>query len=137
MFLNLYFSLPIKTQPKGEAWKGLAVDNADVVMIPLQYYKKGNKMEKRKTIRKIGLYFVLGGIAAFALEKLSDTRISSSIARVFCGGKYLLTTGGKLSGSACGFNADIVFVLFCFAALFFGFILMMIGRRKKKSKKTT
>ena len=126
-----------KNPAKRRDLERVAVDNADVVMIPLQYYKKGNKMEKRKTISKIGLYFVLGGIAAFALEKFSDTRISSSISRVFCGGKYLLTTDGKLSGSACGFNADIVFVLFCFAVLFIGFVLMMIGRRKKKSKKTT
>ena len=93
-------------------------------------------MEKRKTIKKIGLYFVLGGITAFALEKLSDTRLSSTIARVFCGGKYLLTIDGKLSGSACGSNADIVFVLFCFADLFIGFVLMIIGRKRRKSKKT-
>ena len=94
-------------------------------------------MKKRKTITKIGLYFIVGGILAFALEKLSDTLISASIAKVFCGDSYLLTVDGKLSGSACGFNTDINFVLFCFATLFIGSVILIIGRKKKKSKKPT
>ena len=61
-------------------------------------------MRKRKGISKVGLFLIIGAILVFALEKLSDTFISGTLAKLFCRDQYLQKVDGVLTGSACGFT---------------------------------
>ena len=84
-----------------------------------------------------GLVLIVIGGAVILIERLTNSGISGLIGKLYCGAKYLQTSGQPGDGM-CGFNMDMVVGMASFLLILVGLILLIIGviklivRRMKK-----
>ena len=82
----------------------------------------------------LGAGICIGSLLALFLEKISNTGLSRIFAQLACGDRYMIepnlynAASGILTQNACGFNADMRFVVVFATCLVLGLLLVVIGQ---------
>jgi len=89
-------------------------------------------MGKSMTKRKIGIALIISSIITWLIDGFSPI-ISTFFGKILCGNRYLQPVEGVVGDVSCGFNADMYLVVFLFAVLLIGIILVLLPRKVKSN----